>query len=140
MLKKFTKDVKQELENILNELTSANESLKKFIPELVKEFYGLYDEFIYEVGREIQEEVKKKLLPLSKDKPLPRSEDSEFWNALIAEKGKEKKKGETFTDNVCLIFKRQLEKETNLNTFLKSKAEEHWERLVTKILGFFGQK
>ena len=140
MLKKFTKDVKQELENILNELTSANESLKKFIPELVKEFYGLYDEFIYEVGREVQEEVKNKLLPLSKAKPLPRSEDPEFWNALIAEKGKEKKKGETFTDNVCLIFKRQLEKETNLNAFLKSKTEEHWEKLVTKILGFFGQK
>lgn len=140
MLKKFTKDVKQELENILNELTSANKSLKKFIPELVKEFYGLYDEFIYEVGREVEEEVKKKLLPLSKDKLLSRSEDSEFWNALIAEKGKEKKKGETFIDNVCLIFKRQLEKETNLNTFLKSKAEEHWEKLVTKILGFFGQK
>ena len=132
MLKKFTKEVKQELENILNELTSANESLKTFIPELVKEFYGLYDEFISEVGREVEEEVTRKL--------LPRTKDSDFWNALIAEKGKEKKKGETFTDNVCLIFKRQLEKETNLNIFLKSKAQEHWEKLVTKILGFFGQK
>ncbi|MBN3906900.1 MAG: hypothetical protein HWQ35_10180 [Nostoc sp. NMS1] len=132
MLKKFTKEVKQELEDILNDLTSANESLKTFIPELIKEFYGLYDEFIYEVGREVEEEVKNKL--------LPRSEDSDFWNALIAEKGKEKKKGETFTDNVCLILKRELEKETNLNTFLKNKAEDHWKELVSKILGFFGEK
>jgi hypothetical protein len=132
MLRKFTKEVKQELENILNELTSANESLKTFIPELLKEFYGLYDEFIYEVGTEVEEEVTRKL--------LPRSKDSEFWNALIAEKGKEKKKGETFTDNVCLIFKRELEKEKNLNTFLKNKTEDHWKELVTKILGFFGEK
>ena len=132
MLKKFTKEVKQELENILNELTSANESLKTFIPELVKEFYGLYDEFISEVGTEVEEEVTRKL--------LPRSEDSDFWKALIAEKGRDRRRGETFVDNVCQIFKRELEKETNLNTFLKSKAEEHWEKLVTKILGFFGQK
>lgn len=132
MLKKFTKEVKQELENILNELTSANESLKTFIPELIQQFYGLYDDFIDEVGTEIQEEVTRKL--------LPRSKDSEFWKALIAEKGRDRKKGEKFVDNVCLIFKRELEEETNLNTFLKSKAEEHWEKLVTEILGFFGQK
>ncbi|BDI19217.1 hypothetical protein ANSO36C_50190 [Nostoc cf. commune SO-36] len=132
MLRKFTKEVKQELENILIELTSANESLKTFIPELVKEFYALYDEFIYEVGIEVEEEVRRKL--------LPRSEDSEFWKALIAEKGKEKKKGEKFVDNVCLIFKRELEKETNLNTFLKSKAEYHWKELITKILGFSGHQ
>ncbi|WP_143874320.1 hypothetical protein [Nostoc sp. 'Peltigera malacea cyanobiont' DB3992] len=82
MLRKFTKEVKQELENILNELTPANESLKIFIPELVKEFYGLYDEFIYEVGREVEKEITIKL--------LPQSEDSDFWKALIAEKGKQK--------------------------------------------------
>ncbi|MEH2397547.1 hypothetical protein [Nostoc sp.] len=132
MLKKFTKEVKQELENILNELTSANKSLKTFIPELVKKFYGLYDDFIYEVGKEIEEEVRKKL--------LPRSEDSDFWKALIAEKGRDRRRGETFVDNVCQIFKRELEKETNLNTFLKSRAEYHWEKLVMKMLGFFGQK
>ncbi|MEH2302436.1 MAG: hypothetical protein V7K88_26520 [Nostoc sp.] len=132
MLKKFTKEVKHELENILNELTSVNESLKTFIPEVVKKFYALYDDFIYEVGREVEEEVSKKL--------LPRSEDSDFWKALIAEKGRDRSKGETFVDNVCQIFKREFEKETNLNTFLKSRAEYHWEKLVTKILGIFGQK
>ncbi|MEH2460572.1 hypothetical protein [Nostoc sp.] len=132
MLKKFTKDAKQELENILNELISANEPFKILMPELVKKFYGLYDDFIYEVGKEVEEEITRKL--------LPRNEYSAFWKALFDEKGKERKRGETFVDNVCLIFKRELEKDTNLNTFLKSKAEIHWKELVTKILGFFGEK
>ncbi|HYW18564.1 MAG TPA: hypothetical protein VE956_04480 [Nodularia sp. (in: cyanobacteria)] len=130
MLKKFTREVKQELENILYELTSANESLKTLIPELIKEFYALYDEFIYDVGTEMEKELNRKL--------SPESEDSEFWQALIAEKGKEKKKGETFTGNVCEIFQRELELETNLNKFYQSKAEEHWEKLVINILSFFG--
>lgn len=132
MLKKFTRDVKQELENILYELTSANESLKTLIPELVKEFYGLYDNFVYEVGTEIEEELTRAL--------LPRSEDSNFWKALLAEKGRDRKKGETFAGNVCEIFKKELEIETNLNKFFQSKAEEHWEKLVNKILSFFGEK
>lgn len=132
MLKKFTKEVKQELENILGDLIFTNESLKTLIPELVKEFYVLYDNFVYEVGTQIEEEIKIKL--------SPQSGKSEFWNALIAEKGKQRNKGESFAGNVCQTFKRELELETNLNKFFQSKAEEHWEKLVVKILGFFGQK
>jgi hypothetical protein len=132
MLKKFTRDVKQELEDILYELTSANDSLKTLIPELVKEFYGLYDDFVDEVGTEIEEEFTRTL--------LPRSEDSKFWKALLAEKGRDRKKGETFAGNVCEIFKRELEFEANLNKFFQSKAEEHWQKLVDEILSFFGQK
>ncbi|WP_045871710.1 hypothetical protein [Tolypothrix sp. PCC 7601] len=132
MLKKFTREVKQELENILYELTSANEFLKTLIPELVKEFYGLYDDFVDKVGTDIEEELIRKL--------LPRSQDSKFWNALLAEKGKQRKKGETFAGNVCEIFKRELELEANLNQFFQSKAEEHWKELVDKILSFFGEK
>ncbi|MEH2110482.1 hypothetical protein [Nostoc sp.] len=132
MLKKFTREVKQELEDILYELTSANESLKTLIPELVKEFYGLYDDFVDEVGTEIEEKLTKTL--------LPRSKDSKFWNALLAEKGKPRKKGETFAGNVCEIFKKEFEIETNLNKFFQSKAEERWKELVNKILSFFGQE
>lgn len=130
MLKKFTREVKQELENILCELIFANESLKTLIPELVKEFYALYDNFIYEVGTEIEEELTRKL--------SPQSENSDFWNALIAEKGRQRNKGESFAGNVCQTFKRELELQTNLNKFLQSKAEYHWDKLVVKILGFFG--
>ncbi len=38
MLKKFTREVKEEVENILYELTSANESLKTLIPELLIQY------------------------------------------------------------------------------------------------------
>lgn len=131
MLKKFTREVKDEIENILQELTVANESLKTLIPELVKEFYVLYDDFIYKVGAEIQQEILRKL--------SPQSEQSDFWNALMAEKGKDKKPPETYTGNVCQIFRHKLELETSLNKFLQSKAGYHWEKLVLKMIGFFGQ-
>ncbi|MDZ8185144.1 MAG: hypothetical protein RMX96_09855 [Nostoc sp. ChiSLP02] len=131
MLKKFTKQAKNELENILTELTSANESLKTFIPELVIKFNSLYDDFITEVGVEIEHEARRKLSPQSKD--------SEFWTALINEKGREKRKGEKYGDNVCQTWKRELETEPSLNTFLEIKAGQYWAELVTKILKFFGQ-
>jgi hypothetical protein len=131
MLKKFTREVKQEIENILNELTSANECLETIIPELVKEFYALYDSFIYTVGTEIQCEIERKL--------SPQNEQSDFWNALVAQRGRVRPSGESFAGNVCQIFKRELESEASLNNFLQSKAEYHWEKLVGKILCFFGQ-
>ncbi|RCJ34263.1 hypothetical protein A6769_22645 [Nostoc punctiforme NIES-2108] len=131
MLKKFTKQTKHELENILTELTSANESLKTFIPELVIKFNSLYDDFITEVGVQIEHEARRKL--------SPQSTDSEFWTALINEKGREKRKGEKYGDNVCQTWKRELETEPSLNTFLEIKAGQYWAELVTKILKFFGQ-
>lgn len=131
MLKKFTREVKQELESILQELTSANESLETLIPELIKEFYALYDGFIYTVGTEIQCEIVRKL--------SPQSEQSDFWNALMAEKGRVRDRRERFGDAVCQIFKRELELEPSLNIFLQSKTEHHWGKLVVKILGFFGE-
>jgi hypothetical protein len=132
MLRKFTKQAKQELESILNELTSANESLKTLIPELVIQFNSFYDDFISEVGIEIEQEAIRKL--------SPQSEDSDFWMALINEKGKVKSPPETYTGNVCETFKHQLETEQSLNTFLEIKAGQYWAKLVTRILSFFGEK
>ncbi|WP_335074628.1 hypothetical protein [Nostoc sp.] len=132
MLKKFTKQPKQVLENILNDLTSANESLKTFIPELIIQLNSLYDDFISEVGKQIQEEAQSKL--------SPQSEDSKFWEALINEKGKVRPPGETYTDNVCQTLKSELEKGQSLNTFLEIQAGKHWKKLVIKLLSFFGEK
>lgn len=150
MLKTFTEAVKKELENILSSLVSANESLTTLIPELVKQIDIFYDDFVRNIGIEIENELKIKLLsPFEKftkpeeltEKLLPPSEKYEFWDALKKEKGKKRKgKGETYKGNVCEIFKRELESDTNLNHFLQSKAEEHWEKLTTKILGFFRDK
>jgi hypothetical protein len=132
MLRKFTKQAKQELENILNELTLANESLKTLIPELITQFNTFYDDFISAVGIEIQQEGIRKL--------SPQSQDSDFWMALIHEKGKVKAPGEKYGDNVCQTFKHELETEPNLNTFLEIKAGQYWAELVNKILSFFGEK
>lgn len=132
MLKKFTKEVKKELEDVLNELKSVDESLETLIPELVRKFHSFYDNFIRDVGTEIQDEIKRKL--------SPQSQESEFWNALIAEKGRMREPGETFKGNVIQTFRRQLELEPNLNVFLQTKAEEYWEKLVNNILDFFGQE
>ncbi|MEH2045528.1 hypothetical protein [Nostoc sp.] len=132
MLKKFTKKPKQELENILNDLTCANESLKTFSPELVVQFNSLYDDFISEVGKEIPKEAKRKL--------SPQSEDSKFWEALINEIGKVRPPGENYTDNVCQTLKHELEKEKTLNTFLEIQAGKYWKKLVIKLLSFFGEK
>ncbi|MEH1866570.1 MAG: hypothetical protein V7K69_16410 [Nostoc sp.] len=132
MLRKFTNQPKQELENILNELTSANESLKTFIPELVIQLNSFYDNFISEVGVKVQYEAIRKL--------SPQNEDSEFWTALIKEKGKIQLPGENYTKNVCRTLKNELETEQSLNTFLEIKAGEYWAELVTKILSFFGEK
>ncbi|MEH2169563.1 MAG: hypothetical protein V7K41_23460 [Nostoc sp.] len=132
MLKKFTKQPKQELENILNDMTSANESLKTFIPELIIQLNSLYDDFISEVGKQIQEEAQTKL--------SPQSEDSKFWEALINEKGKVRPPDQTYTDNVCQTLKHELEKEKNLNNFLEIQAEKSWKKLVIKLLSFFGEK
>ena len=130
-LKDITQNVKKQLEIILNGLTSPNNSLETLIPELVREFEVYYDDFISAVGQDIQNEVLRKL--------SPQSESSDFWNALISQKGRQRQKGETFTGNVCQIFTRELEAEPNLNEFFQNKAEEHWEKLVIKVLGFFGQ-
>ncbi|MBD2206267.1 hypothetical protein H6G33_19260 [Calothrix sp. FACHB-1219] len=123
MLKKFTKQVKEELENILNELASANESFKTLIPELVIQFNSLYDDFISKVGRSVEQEAKRKLSPKN---------NKEFWKTLIDQRGK------NYVDNVCQTFKRELEAEENLNRVLEIKATEHWKKVVNKILHFLG--
>jgi len=118
MLKKFTKEVKKELEDVLNELKSVDESLETLIPELVRKFHSFYDNFIRDVGTEIQDEIKRKL--------SPQSQESEFWNALIAEKGRMREPGETFKGNVIQTFRRQLELEPNLGSAEKVRNQQDW--------------
>lgn len=128
MLKKFTKEAKQDLEIILNELKSANEALETFIPELVKQLDVFYDDFIKYVGQDVQKFLESTL-----------SNNSDFWQALIDEKGKQRTRGESYTDNICQTFKRELEAEENLNLFFQQKAKEHWATLISEILKFFGE-
>ena len=79
MLRKFTRDPKAELEGILLELTEANEALNAFIPDLVKQFDVAYDKFIAQVGNDVETFLHAKL--------SPQTGESDFWQALIKEKG-----------------------------------------------------
>ena len=131
MLKEFTKTAEAELECVLDELTEANEALEAFIPDLVKQVDAAYDDFITQVGTDVEEFLQEKLSPLSSD--------SEFWFALISEKGKPRPRGETYTDNVCQTYRRELESGQSLNEFLEATAKTHWAELVSKVLGYFGE-
>jgi hypothetical protein len=133
MLKKFTKEIKEDLEDILNNLKVANEALETFIPELILQLDTFYDDFIEQVGISIEEFLYHKKL-------APQSTSSEFWTALISEKGRQRTKGETYTDNVCQTLKRELESEDNLNLFLQDRAKECWANLIGKVLQFFGEQ
>ena len=130
MLRKFTREPKAKLEDILCELADANEALKAFIPDLVKKFRADYDEFIAQVGHEVEAFLREKLTPLP--------EESEFWQALINEKGKPRSKGETYTDNVCQTYRRMLH-DLSMNAFLESTSKSNWANLVMGVLHYFGE-
>jgi hypothetical protein len=131
MLRKFTRDPKAELEGILLELTKTDEALNAFIPDVVKQFDAAYDEFIDHVGNDVEAFLHEKL--------SPQTEESDFWHALINEKGKQRSKGETYTDNVCQTYRRELQTDQSLDAFLESRATFHWEDLVSGVLRYFGE-
>jgi hypothetical protein len=131
MLRKFTRDPKAELEGILLQLTETNEALNAFIPDLVKQFDAAYDEFIAQVGNDVEAFLHGKL--------SPQTEESDFWQALINEKGKQRSKGETYTDNVCQTYRRELQSDQSLNAFLEARSTFHWENLVSGVLRYFGE-
>jgi hypothetical protein len=137
MLKKFTKEVKQEVELILDDLKTVNEDLETLIPELRRRFETYYDNFIQKVGSAIENY-------LYQIKLAPQDIDSDFWKALLDEKGKLRARNETYTDNVCLTLQRELENDNedspNLNVFLQEKTEELWKKVVNNTLSFFGEE
>ena len=131
MLRKFTREPKAELEGILRELIKANEALDAFISDLVQEFDAAYDEFIAQVGIDVEAFLHDKL--------SPQTEESDFWQALVNEKGKQRSKGEIYTGNVCQTFRRELESDQSLNAFLEARSTFHWENLVAGVLRYFGE-
>jgi hypothetical protein len=64
MLRKFTKEVKEDLEDILNKLKVANEALETFIPELINQLDTFYDNFIDKIGLSVEEFYIRKSLRL----------------------------------------------------------------------------
>jgi hypothetical protein len=130
MLRKFTSEPKSELEGILDELKQTNDALEPFISEIITQFNAHYDEFVEQVGNDVEAYVHNKL--------SPQAPESEFWQALIAEKGKQRAKGETYTDNVCQTYRRELE--PALNRYLETRANSRWRTLVHSVLKYFGEE
>lgn len=133
MLRKFTKEVKEELEDILNNLKVANAALETFMPELIVQLDTFYDDFIEKVGLSVEKF-------LYQEKLAPQSNNSDFWTALISLKGKQHSKGMKYRDKVCQTLKCELESDYSLNLFLKDRAKEYWAELIEKVLQFFGEK
>lgn len=132
MLRKFTRETREEVEKTLNRLGETNEALEVFVPELVLQFGESYDNFVASVGEDIRDFMQNKLSPLSSDSP--------FWQALIEEKGKERKRGETYTDNVCQTILRELQSETSLDEYLEERSKARWAELIAEVLGYFGEQ
>lgn len=132
MLRKFTSAPKSEIEGILDELKQTNDALEPFISEILTQFNAHYDQFVEQVGSDVVGYVREKL--------SPQAPESEFWQALIAEKGKQRAKGETYTDNVCQTYRRELESETGLNRHLEARANARWRALVLSVLRYFGEE
>lgn len=127
----LTKERKDDIEKILNKLTRINPDLETLIPELIKQFRINYDNFIEETSINIESFLLYKKLS-------PQNEDSEFWNALISEKGRPRPRDVKYTDIVCQTFKDELVKDINVNLELKDQTEKKWAKLIESTLCFFG--
>lgn len=130
-LRKFTREIRAEVEHILHKLGETNEALEVYVPELVEQFGESYDEFVAKVGADVEGFLQTKFAPLNASSP--------FWSALINEKGKQRAKGETYTDNVCQTLRRELEAR-GLCAFVEERARSRWAELVDQVLGYFGER
>ena len=130
-LRKFTREARTAVERVLRELGETNDALAVFVPELLEQFESSYDEYVARVGGEVEEFLRKKLSPLAATSPS--------WTALINEKGKQRSKGESYTDNVCLTLRREIESAEGLHTFLEQRATAGWAVLVDEVLSYFGE-
>lgn len=127
MLKRFTKNLKNEAEQIINELGSSLKEIDSLTPEIKKQFEIQYDAFISRVGRQIESFLRGN------------NENSVFWRELIDRRGK----GFGYNQDVCTILRRKLEiLDTGIsaNRILQEYSEKEWKNTIEMILDFFVSK
>ncbi|MEA5490186.1 MULTISPECIES: hypothetical protein [Pseudanabaena] len=127
MLKRFTKNLKNEAEQIINELGSSLKEIDSLTPEIKKQFEIQYDAFISRVGRQIESFLRGN------------NENSVFWRELIDRRGK----GSGYNQDVCTILRRKLEiLDTGIsaNRILQEYSEKEWKNTIEMILDFFVSK
>ena len=124
MLKKFTKDLKEEVIISVKDLGSSIQELNQFTPEIVKLFEEEYDVFIDSVGNRIKDFLQSE------------NQNQEFWWELIDRRGK----GRGYNDDVARILKGKLKALRNglsIDGVFQDYVEDEWEKLIDKVLRFF---
>ena len=127
MLKKFTKNLKDEVKQIIKELGESLEELESLTPEITKRFEIQYDAFVSKVGQQMESFLRDN------------NENSVFWRELIDRRGK----GSGYNQDVCTILRRKLEilnAGVSANRILQEYSEKEWKETIEIILGFFISK
>jgi len=124
MLKKFTKDLKSNLEKLIEDLGNSHEDLNSLTSEILKSINSYYDSFVEGVGNEIQG-----ILELQNQNPT-------FWYEMIDRRGK----GPGYNNEVATMLRRKLEynnQGVSANRVLQDITERHWQILIDNLLKFF---
>lgn len=129
MLKKFTKEIKEKVIEIIDKLGNTHPDLKSLTPEIIKRFEIAYDEFVSRVGSTVQEYLEKQ------------NKNVVFWKNMIDRRGK----GKGYNEDVCTMLRRNLDEintgipgsTVSANRVLQEFAEKFWKEAIQKVLNFF---
>jgi hypothetical protein len=127
MLRRFTKEIKEEIIKVIEKLGESHPDLESLTPEIIKRFEISYDKFIGDVGNEIESEFIKY------------NNNSEFWSNLINRRGK----GKGYNNDVITMLRRNLEAiktpfgYVSANRILQESTNKHWNLAVKEVLNFF---
>ncbi|MBD2190047.1 MULTISPECIES: hypothetical protein [Cyanophyceae] len=127
MLKKFTRNLKNDVEQIINELGESLKEIDSLTPEIKRQFEIQYDAFVSRVGRQIEGFLRSN------------NENQIFWAELIDRRGK----GAGYNQDVCTILRRKLEildTGVSASRLLQEYSEREWKNTIQIILDFFVSK
>ena len=123
MLQKFTRELKEEIEQAIDNLGQKVEKIDDLTPEIKKAFSHEYDEFIQSVGSGVREFLEKE------------NKNRYFWLELIERRGK----GRGYNDDVAKMFHNKLmtfRHGLDINGVFQDYSEKKWESLIDSILRF----
>lgn len=124
MLRKFTKKLKKEVEELIEILGKDVNKLEDLIPEIKIVINIEYDNFIRDVGDGVRNFLEKE------------NKNRDFWLDLIERRGK----GRGYNDEVIRMFRNKLMSlphGLDINGVLQDFSEKEWENFINKILKFF---